>query len=222
MNEWQKAVNIELTTEQLKQLKPIFDHVNRQPKDGGQIAIIGQAFSATGLAEFRFLNHLQTVVVRSAISAALETERRTELDVKRKQINTDIERLEAEKNRIDKQIADIETREQGQRVCPECGHGEIWLRGGKYCQFAEGTCNHRCTFPVASGEPLLLVECVALIEEARKAGWNLNFYSTPRAIITQITYSDADQSPDVDRSFSLLTDALRFAATEFKSVKESL
>lgn len=107
MNE---MVRINFTDEQKSQLKPIFDLVKQS---SGGVGICGQAFEGDGgYAQFRFLNHLQTNIVKAAILTALEVEKREELEALSKKIDADMAQLEIEKSRVSKKIEQIEARDK--------------------------------------------------------------------------------------------------------------
>lgn len=57
----------------------------------------------------------------------------------------------------------------------------------------------------------LAQHCLA-IDQLRASGCNVTLWCTPRAVVTQITFHDEDASPDIDKSFATLREAIEFAA----------
>lgn len=125
------TVRIDLTREQVSSLEPLLKAVAA----GSGSAIIGQVFTSkdiAGYADFRFLDSEQIAVVKPALLATLDIEKRRKLEDRRKEIVDTVERLENEKAKIDSQIAQLELSQQSASAgctingplltkdCPDC------------------------------------------------------------------------------------------------------
>lgn len=75
------------------------------------------------------------------------------------------------------------------------------------------TMGHDTDAPPAPDEAdkALAQHCLA-IDQLRASGCNVTLWCTPRAVVTQITFHDEDASPDIDKSFATLQEAIEFAA----------
>lgn len=110
----------------------------------------------------------------------------------------------------------------GLRKCRKCGHSKASPDDGlcdellpyvKKEPFGMEMCGCKCEFaaPVATtadneGEEF------AKIDALRLSGCNVTFWCTPRAVVTQVAFHDEDASPDIDKSFPSLKEAISFAA----------
>lgn len=69
-----------------------------------------------------------------------------------------------------------------------------------------------CTPPAPDEADKALAQHCLAIDQLRASGCNVTLWCTPRAVVTQITFHDEDASPDIDKSFATLREAIEFAA----------